>query len=138
MPSSECYCAARIVFSVDLALWFIRSLDIFAAIKRLGPKLVMIGEMVNNLIDFYCLFNIFLLKVHDLKFFMLMLTVFILAFGVSSYSLIYGIQKPSWHLPRDIINLAYWQIFGELNALETFERNRRNLNNNIYFFFSLR
>jgi transient receptor potential cation channel subfamily M protein 2 len=55
MPSSECYCAARIVFSVDLSIWFIRSLDIFAAIKRLGPKLVMIGEMVNNLIDFFLL-----------------------------------------------------------------------------------
>jgi len=104
--SGECFCAARIVLSVDLAIWFIRSLDIFAAVKRLGPKLVMIGEMV-----------------HDLKFFMIMLTVFILAFGVSSYSLIYGVQKFSWHLPRRIINLAYWQIFGELNALETFEHN---------------
>ena len=50
-----------------------------------------------------------------------MLTVFILAFGVSSYSLIYGVQQFSWHLPRRIINLAYWQIFGELNALEEFE-----------------
>ncbi|UJR33550.1 hypothetical protein I4U23_020992 [Adineta vaga] len=106
LPVSECFCAARIVLSVDLTIWFMRSLDIFAAVKRLGPKLVMIGEMV-----------------HDLKFFMLMLIVFILAFGVSSYSLIYGVQKFSWHLPRDIVNLAYWQIFGELNALETFEHN---------------
>ncbi|CAF0727257.1 unnamed protein product [Adineta ricciae] len=106
VPISECFCAARIVLSVDLTIWFMRSLDIFAAVKRLGPKLVMIGEMV-----------------HDLKFFMLMLIVFILAFGVSSYSLIYGVQKFSWHLPREIVNLAYWQIFGELNALETFEHN---------------
>jgi hypothetical protein len=67
----------------------------------------------------------FFFKAHDLKFFMLMLTVFILAFGVPSYSLIYGVQKFSWHIPREIINLAYWQIFGELNALETFERNRK-------------
>ncbi|CAF4407613.1 unnamed protein product, partial [Adineta steineri] len=75
IPTTECFCAARIVLSVDLTLWFIRSLDFFAAVKRLGPKLVMIGEMA-----------------HDLKFFMLMLTVFILGFGVSSYSLIYGAQ----------------------------------------------
>ncbi|CAF1256388.1 unnamed protein product [Adineta steineri] len=106
IPTTECFCAARIVLSVDLTLWFIRSLDFFAAVKRLGPKLVMIGEMA-----------------HDLKFFMLMLTVFILGFGVSSYSLIYGAQEFTWHLPRDIINLAYWQIFGELNALDTFEHN---------------
>lgn len=37
--------------SVDLAIWFMRSLDIFAAVKRLGPKLVMIGEMVKIYID---------------------------------------------------------------------------------------
>ncbi|CAF4730942.1 unnamed protein product, partial [Rotaria sp. Silwood2] len=104
IPFTECFCAARIVLSVDLSLWFIRSLDIFAAIKRLGPKLVMIGEMV-----------------HDLKFYMLMLTVFILGFGVSAYSLIYGANKFTWHLPRDIIHLAYWEIFGELSSLSKFE-----------------
>lgn len=125
LPSSECYCAARILFSVDLSIWYIRSLDIFAAVKRLGPKLVMIGEMV--IINFFFFFRhyfSFYYQVNDLKFFMLMLTVFILAFGVSSYSLIYGIQEFSWHLPRRIVNLGYWQIFGELNALETFERKR--------------
>ena len=46
IPATECFCAARIVLSVDLTIWFMRSLDIFAAVKRLGPKLVMIGEMV--------------------------------------------------------------------------------------------
>ncbi|CAF4028635.1 unnamed protein product, partial [Rotaria magnacalcarata] len=106
LPSGECFCAARIALSVDLTLWFIRSLDIFAAIRRLGPKLVMIGEMVN-----------------DLKSFMLMLTVFILGFGVCFHSLIYGTKVLSWHIPRDIINLAYWQMFGELNSLELFEKN---------------
>ena len=53
---------------------------------------------------------------------MLILSVFILGFGASSYSLIYGVTEFTWHLPREIINLAYWQIFGELNALDTFER----------------
>lgn len=53
-----------------------------------------------------------------------MLTVFILGFGVSSYSLIYGPRKLTLSLLRDIINVAYWQIFGELDALTTFERNK--------------
>ena len=44
--NSDCFCAARVVLSVDLAIWFMRSLTIFTAVKRLGPKLVMIGEMV--------------------------------------------------------------------------------------------
>ena len=39
-----------------------------------------------------------------------MLTVFILAYGVPAYSLIYGVQRFSWHIPRAILNLAYWQI----------------------------
>jgi hypothetical protein len=54
-----------------------------------------------------------------------MLTVFILGFGVSSYSLMYGTREFSWHLPRDIVNLAYWHIFGELNELETIESKKK-------------
>ncbi|CAF3965104.1 unnamed protein product [Rotaria sordida] len=78
----------------------------FTAVKLLGFKLVMIGEMV-----------------HDLNFFMLMFFVFILAFGVSFYSLVFGVQEFTWHLPRKIINLAYWHIFGEIERLEIFEEN---------------
>ena len=50
-----------------------------------------------------------------------MLVVFILAFGVPTYSLVYGVQQFSWHLPRYILNLAYWQIFGELEVLDEIE-----------------
>ncbi|CAF4257327.1 unnamed protein product, partial [Rotaria sordida] len=92
---SECFCAGQIVISFDLSIWFIRTLDMFTAVKLLGPKLVMIGEMV-----------------HDLKFFMLMFFVFILAFGV---------QEFTWYLPCKIINFAYWHIFGEIKGLEIFE-----------------
>lgn len=46
IPSSDCFCAARILLAVDLSIWYIRTLDIFSAVKQLGPKLVMIGEMV--------------------------------------------------------------------------------------------
>lgn len=46
LPLSNCFCGARILLALDLTLWYIRTLDMFSAIKRLGPKLVMIGEMV--------------------------------------------------------------------------------------------
>lgn len=49
---------------------------------------------------------------------MLIITVFILAFGVPTYSLLHDVQKFSWHIPRQIINLAYWEIFGELDTVE--------------------
>ena len=63
--------------------------------------------------------------VHDMTFFMLILTVFILAFGVPTYSLLFGVQKFNWHLPRAILNLAYWQIFGELEVLDEIESKQR-------------
>lgn len=44
--SGQCFCAARIILAVDLTIWFMRILHIFTAVKRLGPKLVMIQEMV--------------------------------------------------------------------------------------------
>jgi hypothetical protein len=56
-----------------------------------------------------------------MKFYMTMITVFILAYGVPAYSLLYGVQKFSWHIPRAVINLAYWPIFGELQALDDIE-----------------
>jgi transient receptor potential cation channel subfamily M protein 2 len=58
-PTNQCFCAARIILAVDLSLWYIRILDIFAAVKRLGPKLVMIGEMVIEYSCFFCAIDIF-------------------------------------------------------------------------------
>ena len=49
---------------------------------------------------------------------MLIIIVFLLAFGVSTYSLLHDVQKFSWHIPRHIINLAYWEIFGELDTVD--------------------
>ncbi|CAF3313652.1 unnamed protein product [Rotaria sp. Silwood2] len=106
IPVAECFCAARIALSIDLSLWFIRSLDMFASIRRLGPKLVMISEMVN-----------------DMKFFVFVFFVFIMAFGIPFYGLVHGVKEFSWHMLREIGSIAYWQIFGELKALETVENN---------------
>ena len=61
------------------------------------------------------------MKIYDLKFFILILSVFLFAFGIPAYSLIYGVEEFSWHLPRIILNTAYWQIFGELQILDEIE-----------------
>ena len=125
LPSSDCFCAARILLAIDLSIWYLRTLDIFSAVKQLGPTLVMIGQMVGHWPSGYSWQRFLgLIQVRDLKFFMLMLTVFILAFGVPVYSLIYGVEEFSWHLPRIILNLAYWQIFGELEILDEIESKR--------------
>jgi transient receptor potential cation channel subfamily M protein 2 len=59
LPRNQCFCAARIILAIDLSLWYIRILDIFAAVKRLGPKLVMIGEMVIEYSFLFLYFFIF-------------------------------------------------------------------------------
>lgn len=41
--------AARIIFATDIALFFIRLLQIFLVNRKMGPKIVMIREMVNIL-----------------------------------------------------------------------------------------
>ena len=48
LPFSVCFSTARTLLAVDLSLWYIRTLEMFSAIQRLGPKLVMINEMVNR------------------------------------------------------------------------------------------
>lgn len=53
-----------------------------------------------------------------MSFFMLILALVILSFGVPTYSLLHGVETFSWHIPRKIINLAYWDIFGEVQALD--------------------
>ncbi|CAF1524515.1 unnamed protein product [Didymodactylos carnosus] len=52
-----------------------------------------------------------------------MLTVFLLSFGVPAYALIHDAQPFTWHLPRKIFNIAYWEIFGDLKVLELIEDN---------------
>ena len=49
VPMSQCFCGARILLAIDLSIWYMRTLDIFSAIKKLGPKLVMIVEMVKTI-----------------------------------------------------------------------------------------
>jgi hypothetical protein len=38
----------RILFGLDLILWYIRILHLFAAHERLGPKLIMIFNTVSE------------------------------------------------------------------------------------------
>ena len=55
---------------------------------------------------------IFQLK--DLLFFIAILVVVILAYGVASQALRYPNSEPSWSLLLNIFYLPYWQMYGEL------------------------
>jgi transient receptor potential cation channel subfamily M protein 2 len=47
-------------------------------------------------------------------FFLLILIVFILAFGVASHSLRFPNAQLSWTILKDVVYMPYWQMYGEL------------------------
>ncbi|CAH1793997.1 unnamed protein product, partial [Owenia fusiformis] len=88
---------ARRFYSITLAMFFVRFMHIFFVEKNLGPKVIMIRRMLT-----------------DLLFFIAILLVFILAYGVASQALRYPNAPVSWNLLKDIVYLPYWQMYGEL------------------------
>jgi hypothetical protein len=47
--------------------------------------------------------------------FLLVLIVFLLAYGVASQSLLFRQRDASWDILRDIVFYPYWQLYGELD-----------------------
>ncbi|UJR19306.1 hypothetical protein I4U23_022435, partial [Adineta vaga] len=71
LKDTETFGAARIVLAYDLELWFIRSILFIGIFRLLGPKLVMIRKMAN-----------------DMLFFSFIIVVFILGYGIRSRAMI--------------------------------------------------
>lgn len=47
--------------------------------------------------------------------FLLVVIVFLLAYGVASQSLLFRQRDASWDILRDIVFYPYWQLYGELD-----------------------
>jgi transient receptor potential cation channel subfamily M member 2 len=93
---------SRIVLSIDLTLWYIRSLHFSLLFPSLGPKIVMMQKMI-----------------HDLKYFMVILMTFVLGFGISLKAILFPSNEFNLETLLEIFNIAYWPIYGELALLET-------------------
>ncbi|KAL3836753.1 hypothetical protein ACJMK2_022170 [Sinanodonta woodiana] len=89
--------AAHIVLGVNMITFYLRLLHIFSVHRELGPKLVMIMHMVYNL-----------------AYFIMILLVFIVAYGIASYAILYPHTEPSLATLTDIFRRPYWNIYGEL------------------------
>jgi transient receptor potential cation channel subfamily M protein 2 len=50
----------------------------------------------------------------ELVTFILVLTVFLVAYGIVSQGLLYLQRKSDWIILKDIIYYPYWQFYGEL------------------------
>lgn len=53
-------------------------------------------------------------QVEQLVMFLLVLIVFLVAYGVASQGLLYHRRIPDWSILRDVIYFPYFQLFGEL------------------------
>ncbi|CAF2031429.1 unnamed protein product [Rotaria magnacalcarata] len=91
---------ARIIWALDLELWYLRSLKFVIALKFLGPKLFMLKYMLRDLFAF-----------------VYMIFIAIAAYGVVSRALIYYKEVPftSRGIFSGIFYEPYWFIHGEVS-----------------------
>ena len=96
IPNRQCFLAARIILSLDIIVWFVKSLKAYWFIRKLGPLLVMIERMTWHL--FY---------------FMILVVLFMFAFGVSTNSLMYPNQNLDKELLKSVFFPSFFVIFKE-------------------------
>ncbi|KAG1655147.1 Transient receptor potential cation channel trpm [Nymphon striatum] len=89
----------RVVYCVNIIYWYLRILDILSVNKYLGPYVTMIGKMVMNMI-----------------YFVVLLLVIMLSYGVMRQSLLFPNEEPSLLLIRDLFFQPYFMLYGEVFA----------------------
>ncbi|XP_025103751.1 transient receptor potential cation channel subfamily M member 4-like [Pomacea canaliculata] len=91
----------RILLSVDIFLFFIRTFQMLMVFEELGLMLIMAGKMIKDTVNF-----------------MIILLVVVLAYAVMSEAVLYPESDLTlerlFHVPRK----AYWQVFGEVSLEE--------------------
>ncbi|KAK6180329.1 hypothetical protein SNE40_012504 [Patella caerulea] len=97
IPNDITFEFARVTLCLNLVSFYFRILHIFSVNKQLGPKLVMIRRMVQDLMSF-----------------VVILAVFIMAYAVATEAILYPNTELSWKMIYHVPRKAYWQIYGEL------------------------
>ncbi|KAI8119137.1 Transient receptor potential cation channel trpm [Lucilia cuprina] len=76
----------RVIYCVDSIYWYLRILNILGVNKYLGPLVTMMGKMVKNMI-----------------YFVVLLAVVLMSFGVSRQAILFPNMEPTWRLIREVI-----------------------------------
>ncbi|CAF4844012.1 unnamed protein product [Rotaria sp. Silwood1] len=102
---------ARIIWALDLALWYLRSLKFIIALKFLGPKLLMLKNML-----------------WDLFVFVYMIFIAIAAYAVVSRALIFYKEVPftGRGILSEIFYEPYWFIYGEFSDKDLLDERIKN------------
>ncbi|XP_057305453.1 transient receptor potential cation channel subfamily M member 7-like isoform X1 [Hydractinia symbiolongicarpus] len=88
---------AHIVYALDIMIWIVRLLDICAISKTLGPYVVMVQRMTVDVI-----------------YFLIILSVFLLSYGVARYAILLPQDDFSWSSIRHMITIPYFEMYGEV------------------------
>ncbi|XP_047535918.1 transient receptor potential cation channel trpm isoform X6 [Vanessa atalanta] len=89
----------RVIYCVDIIYWYLRILNILGVNKYLGPLVTMMGKMVKNMI-----------------YFVVLLLVVLMSFGVARQAILYPDKEASWYLIRGIFFQPYFMLYGEVFA----------------------
>ena len=72
---------------------------------------------------FYCIFQhttegniiyVIMSQLGELKLFVFVLLIFLLAYGITAQGLLYHERTGSWTILKDVFYYPYWQLYGEL------------------------
>ncbi|XP_014259871.1 transient receptor potential cation channel trpm [Cimex lectularius] len=89
----------RVMFCVDIIYWYLRILNILGVNKYLGPLVTMMGKMVKNMI-----------------YFVVLLLVVLMSFGVCRKAILFPDSDASWTLAKDVFFQPYFMLYGEVFA----------------------
>ncbi|KAH3801691.1 hypothetical protein DPMN_155350 [Dreissena polymorpha] len=92
----------RVVLAVDFVAFFFRLIHIFSVQNVLGPKLIMIQQMLK-----------------DLVYFLVILVVFVLSYAIASHSILFPDSPFTRETFLQIIRKPYWHLYGELFLEDT-------------------
>ncbi|MCJ8746709.1 hypothetical protein PDJAM_G00144810 [Pangasius djambal] len=91
----------RIIYCLDIILWFVRLLDLLAINQQAGPYLTMISNMMKNM--FYIV---------------VIMGIVLVSFGTPRWSILNPHEEPSWNLLKQVLFQPYFMMFGEVYAGE--------------------
>ncbi|XP_071054078.1 transient receptor potential cation channel trpm isoform X4 [Onthophagus taurus] len=89
----------RVMYCVNSVYWYLRILNILGVNKYLGPLVTMMGKMVKNMI-----------------YFVVLLLVVLMSFGVCRQAILHPNQEPDWKIARDVFFEPYFMLYGEVFA----------------------
>ncbi|XP_063417312.1 transient receptor potential cation channel subfamily M member 1-like [Mytilus trossulus] len=105
--SADKFYHTRMMYAITLGLFIVNGMQFFLASRHIGPKVIMIGRMM-----------------YDILFFILIFAVFVFGFGVVYQATMYPNSKVGFQLFKEIIYMPYWQLYGELFYRNSKVKNR--------------